>query len=169
VLRAGIGTSKGELLELAEDTTGIIQWRGRVFPRSTEGDKDGPEALPAISGILPHLHVDWQERFPVAMACEEIENEDPEENNSLEERGVAIGTGLGRPYGEPPSSHLLATSQRVASVHAPVQRALDAEAAIPSQGVLAASSAASSSVESSRRSSASRKITFSVDTKDSRT
>ena len=145
VLRAGLGTSKGELLKLAENTSGTITWQGRTFPRNTEECGDIPEALPAREGLLPHLHEDWRDRFPVAVACDELENVDPEENGNLEERGIAIGTGLGRPYG--------------GTSHSQLVTATDAEAAIPSQGALAASSAASQGDQ----------VTTSVDTKDPRT
>ena len=159
VLRAGTGTSKGELLKLAEGSTGTIQWQDRVFPKSTDGDGDGPEALPAIEGLLPHLHEDWRERFPVAMACQELTNKDPEEDNSLEERGVAIGTGLGRPYGDTSNNHLLIASQRAGGfTHSPASP-------------MSSSSDEPSCKEAcgSRRASASPKHTVSVDAKDSRT
>ena len=58
VLRAGVGTSKGEPLRLAESTTGTMLWHGKRSPQSVEEDVDTPEALPALEGVLPHLHAD---------------------------------------------------------------------------------------------------------------
>jgi hypothetical protein len=98
VLRAGVGTSKGELLELAENTTGTMPWQGRVFPRSTE-DASTPEALPAIEGLLPHLHLDWRDRFPVAVACSVRTDKDSDEDAGPEAQGTAIGSGLGTTAG----------------------------------------------------------------------
>ena len=68
-----------------------MPWHGRVFPRSGDGDADVPEALPAIAGLLPHLHKDWQERFPQAVACSEVEDVDPKGDEDLEVRGTALG------------------------------------------------------------------------------
>ena len=157
VLRAGLGTSKGELLELAEETTGTMAWHGRTFPRSTEGDRDGPEALPARSGTLPHLHEDWRDRFPVAVACDELRDDDPGEDTSLEARGIAIGTDLGRPYGDSSHSQVLIASQRLSE---------------PAQPLPAASSSSEPPYTIAgdfRCTSASLQENFSVDTKDSRT
>ena len=100
VLRAGLGTSKGELLRLAEDTVGTMSWHGRAFPKSADGNEDVPEALPAVDGLPPHLHPDWEERFPKAVACEELDAHDPEENNNLEDRGRTIGVERGPACGE---------------------------------------------------------------------
>jgi hypothetical protein len=75
-----------------------MPWHGRVFPRSTE-DVNTPEALPAKEGVLPHLHPDWRDRFPVAVACSELDDRDPEEDAGLEARGTAIGSGLGTTAG----------------------------------------------------------------------
>ena len=100
VLRAGIGTSKGELLRLAEESSGTMLWHGRVFPRSGEGDRDTPEALPACDGVLPHLHEDSEERFPAAVACEALKDQDPDGDEGLEDRGRNIGVQLGTSCGE---------------------------------------------------------------------
>jgi hypothetical protein len=100
VLRSGVGTSKGELLQLAEGTTGTMSWHGRVFPKSAEVGVDVPEALPAIEGLLPHLHEDWRERFPQAVSCDELEDKDPTEDAWLEARGKAILIALGTSCGE---------------------------------------------------------------------
>ena len=91
MLRSGAGTSKGELLKLAEDSTGTMLWHGRVFPRSGGEDADVPEAWPAREGLLPHLHEDSEDRFPRAVTCEELEDKDPEGDEGLELRGAALG------------------------------------------------------------------------------
>jgi len=100
VLRSGVGTSKGELLRLAEGTTGTMLWHGKVFPKSADGEADIPEALPAQEGLLPHLHDDWEDRFPRAEACEELKDKDPEGEEGMEARGRAIGIELGTSCGE---------------------------------------------------------------------
>ena len=67
-------------------------WEGRVFPcAATGGDAEVPEALPAIEGLLPHLHTDWRDRFPRAVACGELEECEPESDDQLEKRGVQCG------------------------------------------------------------------------------
>ena len=92
VLRSGVGTSKGELLRFAEETTGTMLWQGRRFPcAAAGGDAEIPEALPAIEGLLPHLHSDWRDRFPQAVACEELDEKDPSEEGGLEARGIQLG------------------------------------------------------------------------------
>jgi hypothetical protein len=95
VLRSGVGTSKGELLELAEASTGTMPWHGKVFPRCSDGDSDTPEALPAREGVLPHLHDDHDDRFPKAVACCALDDCDPPGEEGFEERGKAIGIELG--------------------------------------------------------------------------
>ena len=94
-----MGTSKGELLKLAEATTGTMVWQNRVFPRSTDGEVDVPEALPAQEGLLPHLHTDWEDRFPRAEACKELEDRDPEGDEGMEARGRGIGIERGTSCG----------------------------------------------------------------------
>ena len=100
VLRSGVGTRNGALLQLAEGTTATMSWRGRVSPESAEVDVDIPEALPAIEGLLPHLHEDWRDTFPQAVACSELEGEDPTEDEGFEARGKAVGIALGTACGE---------------------------------------------------------------------
>ena len=102
VLRSGVGTSKGELLKLAEGSTGTMSWQGRVLPKFqvTEGDADTPDALPAEEGSLPHLHEDWGDRALRAVACKELEDKDLEEDEGLEAKGKAIGIALGTSCGE---------------------------------------------------------------------
>ena len=95
-----MGTSKGELLRLADGTTGTMLWHGKVFPKSTNEDADIPEALPAQEGLLPHLHEDWEDRFHRAEACEELEDKDLEGEEGMEIRGRAIGIERGTPCGE---------------------------------------------------------------------
>ena len=123
VLRSGAGTSKGELLRLAGESTGTMSWHGRVFPKSGDGDADVPEALPAIAGLLPHLHEDWQERFPQAVACSELEDVDPEGDDGLEVRGTALGSvgqghgGDGDVDGDDPDAHGDRDRQRGTKIH----------------------------------------------------
>ena len=100
VLRSGIGTSKGEVLTLAEESSGTMLWHGKVFPRSGEGDRDTPEALPACDGVLPHLHEVSEERFPAAVVREALKGQDPEGDEGLEDRGRTIGVQLGTSCGE---------------------------------------------------------------------
>jgi hypothetical protein len=76
-----------------------MPWHGRVFPRSCE-DTETPEALPAREGVLPHLHEDGEDRFPRAVARDALEDQDPEDNGGLEERGKKIGIELGTSCGE---------------------------------------------------------------------
>ena len=91
MLRSGAGTSTGELLKLAKDSTGTMLWHGRVFPRSGGEYADVPEAWPAKEGLLPHLHEDSEDRFPRAVTCDELEDKDPEGDEGLELRGAALG------------------------------------------------------------------------------
>ena len=100
VLRSGVGTSKCELFRLAEGTTGTMSWQGKVFLKSAYGDTDIPEALPAQEGLLPHLHGDWEDRFPRAEARKELGDKDPDGEGSMEARGRAIGIELGTSCGE---------------------------------------------------------------------
>ena len=92
VFRSGLGTSKGELVKLAQDlgTTGTVTWQGRVFPKCADV-ADIPEAWPAQAGMLPHLHGDWEKRSPRAAACDQLEDEDPEGDDGLEARGEELG------------------------------------------------------------------------------
>ena len=72
-------------------------WHGRVFEESPDGT---PEARSACDGLLPHLHQDNEERFPAAVACEALEDQDPDRDDSLEDRGRSIGVQLGTSCGE---------------------------------------------------------------------
>ena len=98
VLRSGVGTSKGELLKVAEESVGTMLWHGKVFPKSSEEGMDVPEALPACEGLLPHLHEDLDERFQKAVACEELDSRDPVENTYLEDKGVVLGRKIGEAH-----------------------------------------------------------------------
>ena len=99
MLRAGLGKSKGNLLEMADKSRGTMLWNGRRFPKSSVDGRDTPQALPAIEGVLPHLHADWRDWFPVAVACEHCGDVDPREDGHSEERGSAIGVGMGTSCG----------------------------------------------------------------------
>ena len=71
-----------------------------MFPKSAYGDADIPAASPAQEGLLPHLHGDWEDRFPRAEACAELDDKDPDSEEGMEARGEAIGIELGTFCGE---------------------------------------------------------------------
>ena len=77
-----------------------MTWHGRVFPRCAEDGVETPEALPALDGVLPHLHADHEDRFPVAVACAKLDDKDPDDSDYLEENGRKIGRELGASCGE---------------------------------------------------------------------
>ena len=87
-LRAGTGTTKGELLALAGRT---IAWQGATFPAVEHDEEWLPEAFLSEPGVLPHLHTDEGTRYPRAVVRHHPGDEDPWCDNSLETRGVAIG------------------------------------------------------------------------------
>ena len=87
-LRAGTGTTKGELLALAGRT---IAWQGATFPAVEHDEEWLPEAFLSEPGVLPHLHTDEGTRYPRAVVRHHPGDEDPWCDNSLEARGVAIG------------------------------------------------------------------------------
>ena len=90
-IRAGTGTSKGEMLRLEAQGVLTIEWDGRRFPAVEHEGEPVAEALPQRPGILPHMHEDMEERFPKAKACEALADDDPIEHGGLEARGVQIG------------------------------------------------------------------------------
>ena len=92
-LRAGSGTTKGELLALAERT---VEWEGVTFPAVEHEDEWLPEAFMSEPGMLPHLHADEKTRYPRAAVRHHPGDEDPWCSDSLEKRGVAIGQGQPR-------------------------------------------------------------------------
>ena len=90
--RAGIGTSKGELLRMEAMGVDMIEWEGRRFPTVVHEGERVVEALERLAGTLPHMHADLAERFPRAMACEAPNDVDPESHEGLEQRGLALGS-----------------------------------------------------------------------------
>ena len=87
-LRTGTGTTKGELLALAEQT---VTWEGVTFPAVEHEDEWLPEAFLSEPGTLPHLHADERTRYPRAVVRHHPGDEDPWCDDSLEMRGVVIG------------------------------------------------------------------------------
>ncbi len=95
-IRAGVGTSKGELLSCQTESGHTVVRRGCVYPATQWEDEAGrtelvPEAHPRRDDLLPHLHADWQARFQAAEACEPLQEIHVPEDESLEKRGVALG------------------------------------------------------------------------------
>jgi hypothetical protein len=97
-MRTDVGTSKGELLKLKEELgEDIVTWEGRSFMADKSmGEMVLPEAFHTMSGVLPHLHDDLEERFPRAYAGPGARDEEPEEDRNLESRGEALGTNRAR-------------------------------------------------------------------------
>ena len=62
-LRAGTGTTKGELLALAELT---VIWQGVTFPAVLYEWEILPEAFLSQPRVLPHLQADEQTQYPQA-------------------------------------------------------------------------------------------------------
>ena len=70
----------------------LMDWDGRRFPVGGDGGQGGvPEAFRCEEGVLPHMHQDVELRFPKAIAGEALEDMDPPDNSSLEERGTRRG------------------------------------------------------------------------------
>ena len=69
-----------------------MDWHGRQFPHTTLDGDVLPDAFVHDDGLLPHLHGNFEDIFPKAYACEDLNDEDPFEDISLE----AYGTRLGR-------------------------------------------------------------------------
>ena len=93
-MRQGIGTSKGELLAVqAEQAAELVDWGGHKFPLGElSGEVGLPEAFRCMEGVLPHLHMDIEQRFPRAEAGEALKDADPEMDNTLEAHGRRIGS-----------------------------------------------------------------------------
>ena len=101
-LRAGTGTTKGELLSLAlaERT---VSWDGQVFPAVEFEGEILPEAFPSVANLLPHFHEDEQRRYPRAKVDHCPTDRDPESDESLELRGALRGKTYSsrRPFAAP--------------------------------------------------------------------
>ena len=107
-MRAGIGTSKGEMLELkAEPGEEVMTWEGRLFrvDRTGGSEEELPQAFPTVNGLLPHLHDDLEDRFPKATAGPGAGDEEPSEDQELERRGETLGKNKAR-FGKT-ETHLL--------------------------------------------------------------
>ena len=109
MLREAAGTSKGELLacqdQADEETVEamvdaipadlLVEWHGQAFPRA-DGDgetgvRDLPEAFPCRAGLLPHQHLDEQQRFPKAYGDFDFGDEDLEGVDVISEHGGRLG------------------------------------------------------------------------------
>ena len=95
-MRAGQGTSKGELLSVqAEQIRSPMEWDGKTFPKAVAvdgmGEQELPEAYRSVNGFLPHMHDDVEDRYPRAMASEDLPDCDPEDDHSLEDVGNRLG------------------------------------------------------------------------------
>ena len=89
-LRAGTGTTKGELLSLAlaERT---VSWNGQVFAAVEFEGEILPEAFPRVANLLPHFQENEQQRYPRATVDHCPNDRDPESDESLELRGALRG------------------------------------------------------------------------------
>ena len=75
----------------------MVTWWGRAFPRgASEGGLETPEAFHSVSGLLPHLHEDLEDRLPNAVAGPDAGDKDPEQEESLERRGEKLGRSKAR-------------------------------------------------------------------------
>ena len=92
-MRAGAGTSKGELLTVqVEDARDLVDWQDKRFSADRSmGEMVLPEAFHCVAGVLPHLHDDFEQRFPKAEAAEDLCDVDPIMDSSLEARGASLG------------------------------------------------------------------------------
>ena len=91
-LRAGAGTSKGELLAIAPRGEAQVERDGHLFDVAIwEEEEEVPEAYPCCPGMLPHEHADLEARFPRAEAGPDAGDSEPDECSALETRGRLIG------------------------------------------------------------------------------
>ncbi len=103
-LRKAVGTQKGELLSVAEQSEHLelMGWLGRRYPRSSWDPQDGtgpmavPEAYESSSLFLPHEHKGLDEIFPRAWAALDRGGKDLGHDDEMEKRGVQIGREKGR-------------------------------------------------------------------------
>ena len=80
-LRAGTGTTKGEVLAMADKT---MVWQGVAFLAIEFEQVTLPEAYQSEPGVLPHLNADEKTRYPRAAVHHDPGDEDPWYDNSLE-------------------------------------------------------------------------------------
>ena len=93
-MRKDIGTSKGEMLMVdVQNFRDVVTWQCKSFPagRSIDGHDALPDAFHSIAGYLPHLHADCEDRYPQAVAAEDLPDYDPPMDNTLEVRGALLG------------------------------------------------------------------------------
>ncbi len=90
-LRAGAGTSKGELLAIAPRGEAQVERDGHLFDVAIWEEEEVPEAYPCCPGMLPHEHADLEARFPRAEAGPDAGDSEPDECSALETRGRHIG------------------------------------------------------------------------------
>ena len=99
-LRAGTGTTKGELLHTWADMEDAnlgsqMDWDGWSYPAALSDDGTTtirvPDAYPTLHNVLPHHHPSIHQNFPRAVACESEKDLDPEEDLELEKVGLRIG------------------------------------------------------------------------------
>ena len=93
-----MGTSKGEMLVMREEAAGdMMVWGSRSFKADRSmGEIVLPEAFNTIEGVLPHMHVDFEDRFPMATAGDGAGDSDPKEDEGLERRGESLGRSKAR-------------------------------------------------------------------------
>ncbi len=90
-LRAGAGTSKGELLAITPRGETTIERDGYSFDVATWEEEEVPEAYTCCPGMLPHEHADLEARFPRAEAGPDAGDSEPDDCSTLEARGRRIG------------------------------------------------------------------------------
>ena len=78
---------------MAESGVYVVAWDGRRFPTTEWNGDQVVEALPRKEDTLPHLHLDMEERFPRARACEALVDMEPDQNDDLEMRGAQLERG----------------------------------------------------------------------------
>ena len=92
-LRTGAGHESRALLALDSQQGHVdtMEHDGRRYPKSDFEGVSVPEAYEHDVCILPHEHVDMEARFPKAVAAEPQADQDMDEEDLVEQKGVAIG------------------------------------------------------------------------------
>ena len=96
-LRTGVGHESRALLSVEQQKPylKLCMHDGRRFPSQDYEGEVVPDAYEHGLDVLPHEMPDLEERFPRALAADPQGDADPIADDSLEERGVAIGGGYG--------------------------------------------------------------------------